>query len=89
MINLEEMKFNNFMDFINRRKELRVYYILLSYNDKWKYKRYIYKLNYKEYVLDLIWCYFNEPKSSPYYVFDYQLMNLMRLYARNKNYIEL
>ena len=86
---IDLMKFNNFMDFINRRKELRVYYILLSYDDKWKYKKYIYNLKYKEFIKDKIWEYFNESKSSPYYVFDYELRNYEKLYARNKNNIEL
>lgn len=89
MIDLNEMKFNNFMEFMSKRKLLRVYYILLTYEQKRKYKEYIYNLEYKNYLKDKLWEYYNEPKGSPYYVFDYELKEFARYYARDKDLFEL
>jgi hypothetical protein len=90
MVNLlKEMKFKDFMEFIKKRKQLRVYYILLTKEEKKQYKKYVYSFNYKDYIKDLIWQYLNEPKNSIDYVLDSEIQDLMRVYARNKNNIEL
>lgn len=87
MVNL--MMFSNFNEFLKRRKTLRIYYIFLTDEEIKEYKKYIYSLEYKENVKDMIWQYFNEGKGSPYYVFEYQVNEIARLYARNKNNIRL
>ena len=86
---LNEMKFNDFMEFIYKRKQMRVYYVLLTYNEKREYKKYIYNLTYKDCFKDKIWEYLNEPKMSQYYVFDYQMLEMAKIYARSENNIEL
>lgn len=86
---LSEMKIKSIIDFMRKRKTLRIYYILLTTKEKRIYKQYIYSLNYKEYVKDIIWCYLNEPKNSIDYISDNQLLDLMRIYARNKNNFRL
>ena len=80
---IDLLKFDNFGDFISKRKLLRVYYILLTLKEKREYKEYIYDLNYKEKILDIIWEFYNEPPMATYYVWDYQLMNLYTMYLRN------
>lgn len=83
MINLDWLKFNDFDDFIKNHKELRIYYILLTQQQKREYKNYIYSLGYKEMILDIIWEFYNEPKMSCDYVYEYQLENLYKMYQRN------
>jgi len=83
MINLvEKVKFKDFIDFVNKRKKLRIYYVLLSYKEKRELKQYIYKLNYKENIKDVMWRYLNETRGSIDYVFDYELLEYMKYYAR-------
>lgn len=89
MIDLDEMKFNNFMEFTKKRKLLRVYYILLTYDEKREYKKYIYSLEFKDFFKDKLWEYLNEPKGSPYYVYEWEIMEFIKYYARNKNLFEL
>ena len=78
------LKFDDIEEFISTRKKLRVYYILLSYKEKREYKEYIYHLKLKEYILDIIWCYLNEPFGSVDYVWEWQIDNLYKMYLRNK-----
>lgn len=85
MINLNDMKFNNFMEFLNNRKVMRIYYICLTKKQIREYKNYIYSLNYKLCYKDRIWEYFNEPILSPYYVYDEELKEIGKIYGRNKN----
>ena len=90
MVNLvKKMKFKDYLDFMNKRKKLRIYYVLLSYKEKRQLKQYVYSLNYKDYIKDVIWQYFNEPKGSSDYVLDTQLLDYLRLYNRNKKSLEL
>lgn len=84
---LKEMKFNNLIEFIKKREIFKIYYILLTHNEKVIFKTYVYKLNYKNKVKDKIWEYLNEPKMSPYFVSDFELFELARIYGRNKNRI--
>ena len=84
---IDLIKFENFDKFIWRKKALRVYYIFLSYKEKREYKNYIYSLPYKENVKDIIWNYLNEVNDE--YICSMELKELERLYARNKNSIEL
>jgi len=84
---IDLVKFEDFEEFLKRRKMIQVYYVLLSYNQKREYKKYIYSLPYKESVKDIIWCYLNEPAEYREYLLE--LLNLGRLYARNKNCIKL
>ena len=84
---IDLIKFENFDEFILRKKALRVYYIFLSYKEKRAYKNYIYSLPYKENVKDIIWNYLNEANDE--YICSMEMNELERLYARNKNSIEL
>lgn len=84
---MDLMLFNDFNEFITRKKALKVYYILLTYNEKRKYKKYIYNLPYRESVKDAIWQFLNEPNGE--YMYEYEINEIARLYARNKNYIRL
>ena len=84
-----KMLFNNYAEFFNKRKKIRVYYRLLTFDEKREYKNFVYSSNLKEYIKDKIWEYFNENKISPYYVFDYELIGIMRIYERNKNNVVL
>lgn len=80
---IDLLKFNDFEEFIKEHKRLKVYYIFSTYDEKREYKNYIYSLNYKEYILDIIWCYFNEPKLSCDYVYEFQLDSLYKMYLKN------
>lgn len=80
---IDLLKFKDFNEFMKRHKNLRVYYILLTYTEKREYKNYIYRLNYKEYILDILWEFFNEPPMAVDYVWEWQLENLYKMYLRN------
>lgn len=81
------MMFNDFDEFLSRRYTLKIYYFLLSYDQKRSYKKYIYSLPYRESVKDVMWSFLNEPSGEM--IYDSELWEIERLYARNKNYIEL
>lgn len=85
----EKMLFNNYDDFFIKRQFLKSAYVLLSLNEKRKYKEHIYTLEIKEFMKDKIWEYFNEPMISPYYVFDGELKKIKELYDKNKNNVRL
>ena len=85
----KEMLFNNYGEFFYKRKKMRIFYRRLSIDEKREYKTFIYSSNLREYIKDKIWEYFNENKMSPYFVFDYELMGIMRIYERNKNNVIL
>ena len=85
MINLNDMKFNNFKEFFEKRQIMKIYYIYLTKKQKREYKNYIYNLNFKSCHKDRIWEYFNEPILSPYYVYDEELIEIGKLYGANKS----
>ena len=74
---IDLLKFSDFNEFMKRHKVLRVYYVLLTYKEKREYKKYIYKLNYKEYILDVLWEFFNEPVMAVDYAWE---ANVARYY---------
>lgn len=84
---IDLMMFNNFDEFLLRKRALKVYYIFLTYNEKREYKKYIYSLPYRESVKDVMWCYLNEPSDE--YGYQMELYEIARLYARNKDYIRI
>ena len=84
---VDYMIFNNFDEFLIKRKRLKIYYVILTYKEKRAYKKFIYSLPYRESVKDVIWEFLNEPDGEITY--DSALCELARLYARNKNYIRL
>jgi hypothetical protein len=84
---MDLMMFNDFDEFIQRRRTLRVYYIFLTYEEKRAYKKYIYAFPYRESVKDVMWCYLNEPSDE--WGYQMEMVELERLYARNKNYIRI
>ena len=89
MIDLvEKIKFKDFMDFINKRKQLRIYYVFLTTEEKKELKKYVYSLKYKNYIKDVIWRYFNEPKGSVDYVLETEVLHYLKVYNRNKKSID-
>lgn len=63
------MRFIDFKDFYDRCEIIKDYFDDLSLKDKYTYKMYIYSNRLiKEYKLDKIWEFLNEPFGSAYYV---------------------
>ena len=65
----EEMRFVGYKDFYKRSRILKQRYHVLSNDEKWVYKYYVYSnrlIDQKH--ADLIWQYLNEPESSEDYV---------------------
>lgn len=85
----EEMLFNNYEEFYIKRHLLKYNYSFLNYEERRKYKVFIYSLTMKEYFKDKIWEYFNEPMISPYYVYEKELRKIFEIYEKNKNSIEI
>ena len=83
-----DLNINDFVEFYNNRKILRVYYAFLDDTTKRELKTTIYNFELKNYVKDLIWEYLNEPKGSFDYVFDYQIKQLMEIYLRNNKLLK-
>ena len=51
------IQFDSYKQFIKNRHAIKDYYFLLSYKDKWLFKRQLYKKNIMEDFKDLIWEY--------------------------------
>lgn len=67
----EDMRFVNFKDFYDRRIIIKNAFNMLSIRDRQIYKMYVYSNRLiREYMLDKIWEYLNEPFGSVYYVAD-------------------
>ena len=47
---VDYMIFNNFDEFLIKRKRLKIYYVILTYKEKRAYKKFIYSLPYRESV---------------------------------------
>lgn len=84
------LKFDSMTEFYNKRTTIREKYQTMI--KKREYKEYVYskKSITPQYLLDIIWEYLNEPKGSPYYVFEKNLRDRLerRYYVReieNKN----
>lgn len=51
------IQFETYKQFVKNRHEIKDYYFLLNYKDKWQYKRALYQKTIHEDLLDLIWEY--------------------------------
>lgn len=64
-----KMKFANFKDFYTKADIIEYEYRLLSLNEKWLYKEYVYSHEYVDtYLKNAIWEFLNEPFGSVYYL---------------------
>ena len=72
--------FDSFKEFMMSRYDLKSYYLVLPYEIKRAYKKYIYSLPYKESEKDAIWCFLNEPYQEWFY--EFQLLYIYDKYEK-------
>lgn len=70
--------FNDFLDFYEKRKEIKKEYQIKSLKGKKEYKEKIYNLNMSQFELDIIWEYLNEPMGSNYYIYDKKMQKYLK-----------
>lgn len=64
-----DMRFYTFKEFCENADYIKMHFLSLDERDKYTYKLYIYSNHIiKEFLLDKIWEYLNEPIGSCYYV---------------------
>lgn len=71
------IQFDNYIQFIKVRHEVKRRYFLMTLKDKWQYKRALYQKPIHEDLLDLIWEYLNNDISNK---------TLRRNYGKAKQY---
>lgn len=72
----DDMRFYTFNEFYNQGVRIKNHFINLSVDDKLVYRMYVYSNRHiKDYLLDKIWEYLNEPFGSTYYV-SYDMLGL-------------
>ena len=71
----DDMRFYTFNEFYSMRKRIKSHYERLSLEEKYIYKMYFYcNRLIKEWLLDKMWEYLNEPIGSCYYV-SYEMLS--------------
>ena len=74
----DDMRFYTFNEFYDQGVRIKNHFINLSIDDKLVYRMYVYSNRHiKDYLLDKIWEYLNEPFGSTYYV-SYDMLGLYR-----------
>ena len=72
----DDMRFYTFNEFYKQGVRIKNHFINLSVDDKLVYRMYVYSNRHiKDYLLDKIWEYLNEPFGSAYYV-SYDMLGL-------------
>lgn len=72
----DDMRFYTFNEFYEQGVRIKNHFISLSVDDKLVYRMYVYSNRHiKDYLLDKIWEYLNEPFGSTYYV-SYDMLGL-------------
>lgn len=72
----DDMRFYTFNEFYDQGVRIKNHFINLSADDKLVYRMYVYSNRHiKDYLLDKIWEYLNEPFGSTYYV-SYDMLGL-------------
>lgn len=72
----DDMRFYTFNEFYDQGVRIKNHFINLSLDDKLVYRMYVYSNRHiKDYLLDKIWEYLNEPFGSTYYV-SYDMLGL-------------
>lgn len=72
----DDMRFYTFNEFYDQGVRIKNHFINLSVDDKLVYRMYVYSNRHiKDYLLDKIWEYLNEPFGSTYYV-SYDMLGL-------------
>jgi hypothetical protein len=72
----DDMRFYTFNEFYDQGVRIKNHFINLSIDDKLVYRMYVYSNRHiKDYLLDKIWEYLNEPFGSTYYV-SYDMLGL-------------
>lgn len=72
----DDMRFYTFNEFYDQGVRIKNHFIDLSVDDKLVYRMYVYSNRHiKDYLLDKIWEYLNEPFGSTYYV-SYDMLGL-------------
>ena len=72
----DDMRFYTFNEFYEQGVRIKNHFINLSVDDKLVYRMYVYSNRHiKDYLLDKIWEYLNEPFGSTYYV-SYDMLGL-------------
>ena len=72
----DDMRFYTFNEFYDQGVRIKNHFINLSIDDKLVYRMYVYSDRHiKDYLLDKIWEYLNEPFGSTYYV-SYDMLGL-------------
>lgn len=72
----DDMRFYTFNEFYDQGKRIKEHFDKLSIKDKLTYRMYVYSNRHiKDYLLDKIWEFLNEPFGSTYYV-SYDMLGL-------------
>lgn len=72
----DDMRFYTFNEFYEQGVRIKSHFVNLNINDKLIYRMYVYSNRHiKDYLLDKIWEYLNEPFGSTYYV-SYDMLGL-------------
>lgn len=74
----KSMKYNNFNEFCAKARDIKKEYDLLSVDEIYIYKMYVYSHTFMNlHKMDIIWEFLNEPVGSCYYV-TYEMLLLIR-----------
>mgnify|MGYP001623637710 CR=1 FL=1 len=74
----DDMRFYTFNEFYEQGVRIKSHFVNLNINDKLIYRMYVYSNRHiKDYLLDKIWEYLNEPFGSSYYV-SYDMLGLYK-----------
>lgn len=74
----DDMCFYTFNEFYEQGVRIKSHFVNLNINDKLIYRMYVYSNRHiKDYLLDKIWEYLNEPFGSSYYV-SYDMLGLYK-----------
>lgn len=74
----DDMRFYTFNEFYEQGVRIKNHFVNLNINDKLIYRMYVYSNRHiKDYLLDKIWEYLNEPFGSGYYV-SYDMLGLYK-----------
>lgn len=74
----DDMRFYTFNEFYEQGVRIKNHFVNLNINDKLIYRMYVYSNRHiKDYLLDKIWEYLNEPFGSSYYV-SYDMLGLYK-----------
>lgn len=72
----DDMRFYTFNEFYDQAVRIKSHFVDLDINNKLVYRMYVYSNRHiKDYLLDKIWEYLNEPFGSIYYV-SYDMLGL-------------